>query len=120
MYTEKSHGSFSSRFHSKKKNSDNTGLFSKSPEYDKYSSIVKLDNVPNANGSILKLLEEFKSADSREKQIRIYRVADLAAKRAEAQLNRETLSEKEALEFSEIAGIYRGFAESLHKYISPE
>ena len=113
--------SLSSRFHkgkgnSKSKNKDT--LFGP-PESEKYAEIVKMDSVDDANKSVLQLIEEFKSAETTEKRYHIYHVADLAAKRANAELNRENLSDKAKLEFTEIGAIYRGFAnaslEALHQ-----
>jgi hypothetical protein len=122
-YTEKPRHSLSSKLHRGNKNKSNSNtkfssLFN-SPANEKYSAIVKIDSVQNANESVLKLLDAFKKAGSREEQIHIYRVADLAGKRADAQLNREDLSEREQLEFAEVSGIYKGFAEGLRKSISP-
>ena len=78
-----------------------------SPHYSKYSRIVHLDTPTAAQQSAKKLLEEFNEAVTREKKVRIKRVAVLAASRAKALTGKTDLSAIETIQFNKIAEIYR-------------
>ena len=78
-----------------------------SPKFSRYSRIVHLDTPATAYQSATKLLQEFNEAKTREKKVRVKRVAVLAASRAKAIMGKTDLSTLEAIEFKKIAEIYR-------------
>ena len=82
--------------------------------------IVCMETPECARESVKKLREEFEKSKTRARKRKIYRAADLAAKRAKATLNREKLSAKEREEFREIAKIYRRFAEWCRRRLEEE
>ena len=77
------------------------------PASGKYSRIVKMDNPDNAQKSVNKLsLIYTRPAQTQETKLHIYRSMILAKNRADAQLKRMNLSEKEKQEFNQISKIY--------------
>jgi len=84
-----------------------------SPRYSTYSRIVHLDTPTAAQQSAHRLLEEFNQAKTREKKVRIKRVAVLAASRAKAITQKTVLPDKEFQEFTEIHRIYRKVIEKM-------
>jgi len=83
--------------------------------YKKYSDIVSLKTPAEARKSVSKLRQEFNDAKTKQKKIRIWRVANLASNRAFANLKKSNLSFKERQEYRQIAGIYRNFADSINR-----
>lgn len=83
------------------------------PRYKKYADMVRLRTPEEAEGSVRMLLEEFNTAETREKKLRVKRVTINAANRAEAAGKRKDLSQKEREEFKEIHKLYREAADEM-------
>lgn len=75
--------------------------------YEKYADIVRMDTIKNANESIRKLKEEFKTAETRAKKVRVKRVTVNASNRAFASAKRERLSVMERHSLRVIGKKYR-------------
>lgn len=94
---------------------DKKGSLFVEPEFKKFSEIVSFTNPSEARNSVQELNKEFRSAKTRKKKVRVFRVTDLAAKRARATSRRKNLSRKEKREFLEVANIYREAADKLQE-----
>ena len=81
------------------------GLF-KPPRWKKYARIVSFEDPKSARKAAKKLLEEFRSAKTRAKKVRVKKVTVYAANRARASAKRKNLSARERREFRQIARIY--------------
>ena len=79
----------------------------------KYAEIVKFTTIKDARESARRLLQEFKSAKTRDKAVRVKRVAVLAANRAEAAARRRNLSKRERHQLRRIAEVYRRVADRM-------
>lgn len=86
-----------------------TGLF-KSPRYAKYSQIVSFKSEDEARQSIKKLEQEFNTANTSEKELRVARVTQYAANRAFASANRKLITSYERQRLQAIGKIYRNSA----------
>lgn len=75
-------------------------------KYQKYADIVSLESPAKARESKRELLNEYRSAKTNDKKVRVKRSAVLAMNRAEVTLKRKNLSDKERKEFREIKQIY--------------
>ena len=75
----------------------------------KYAKIVKIDTPANARKALTQLRKEFKNAKRDDKKTRIVRVANLAANRCQALLQRKGISSKERKELREVRQLYRDF-----------
>lgn len=94
------------------------GLF-KEPKYKKYAKIVSFKDPKSARISVRDLKQEFDSAKTQTKKLRIFKVTQLAENRARATLKRKNLSVKEKYEFAEIAQIYGKMADRFGKRLKP-
>lgn len=83
------------------------------PRYKYLADIVRIDNVDAARGAIEELWREFDEAVTLEKKRRIWRAADLAAKRCFAMLKRRNLSRDERAELRTIGRMYRRAADEM-------
>jgi len=79
----------------------------------KYAEIVSFRTIGEARESARRLLREFKSAKTRDKAVRVKRVAVLAANRAEAAARRRNLSKRERHQLRRIAEVYRRVADRM-------
>ena len=87
-------------------------------KYKKYSKIVSLTDPESARESVKELMDEFESAKTDDKRLRVARATQLASNRAEAQLGRENLSAEERDQFSEITKIYDKKADKMWEQMS--
>ena len=83
----------------------------KPARYKKYSEIVSFKNPTAARASVKELKKEFNKAKTREKKVRILRVAQYAANRAKAAAKKKNLSSKEKRELRQISRIYERASE---------
>lgn len=84
-------------------------------KYKKYGRIVSLKSPAKAKISVSTLTKEFNKAQTRNKKLRIWRVANLASNRAFANLKKSGMSYKERQEYRQIGGIYRNCADMMSK-----
>ncbi len=96
----------------KQKQKSKKSMFFKA-KYQKYSDIVSLKDIGEAQKSIKSLKQEFDGAKTQTKKIRVFRVAQAASNRAGASMNRKNLSKKERKEYRIIGNIYNKLANSL-------
>lgn len=79
------------------------------------SRIVSLESPSAARSSVRQLKSEFSGAKTRTKKLRIARATMLAANRANASRQRESLSRKERGEFRRIYETYRPAAVGMYR-----
>jgi hypothetical protein len=75
--------------------------------YEKYSSIVKMKNLDDAENSIRKLRDEFVNANTRAKEVRIIRVLNQASNIASVMANNMRNSAPVRSEKREISQMFR-------------
>ncbi len=89
------------------------------PAKHKYlRDMISLRNPWAAMGSIRELSNEFRSAKTRAKRLRIARAAQLASNRASASAKKRNLSVTEKGQYREIANLYAGAAKVLFKRLA--
>lgn len=84
-------------------------------QYKKYNDIIDFESPYAAQYAIKTLYEEFNETDTKDKHLRIARVTNYAANRANATLNRKQLSKEEMREFKLISAMYNRAAKKLWK-----
>ena len=93
------------------------GLFRRA-KYKYLAELIDMTTPDDAIASAHKIRQEFLSAKTKKKRMRIWRAVDLAWKRARAIQNRKDLSSKERQEYKAIAEIYKNLRDELHLYLT--
>ena len=85
------------------------------PKYQYLADIVSLETPEKARNSVAELGDEFRSAKSKQKQLRVVRATQLAANRAKINSTNSRYSIAERKEFVEITTIYNNATKSMWK-----
>ena len=84
------------------------------PRWEKYADIVTFRSIEEAERAAEVLREEFMSAKTHAKKLRVWHVADLAAKRAAAASKKKNLKPETRRRLIKVAKIYHKLADELH------
>jgi hypothetical protein len=90
------------------------------PKSEKYADIVSIESPYRARYSCKQLKEEYHKAETRDKKLKIIRVANLAANRARAIREKKNISSIERSEMAEVASIYSKTSGQLSKAYKAE
>ena len=82
-------------------------IFYRKPYYRKYAEIVTFKSPEKARDAVRRLVFEAKTADTRAKKVRVWRVLNLASVRARASARRKNLKPSTKRRLLRIAVIYR-------------
>lgn len=85
------------------------------PKWKKYGDIITFKTPGGAENAAKILMNEFNSAKTHGKRLRIFRAVQLAENRARATLNRKDLCEKERMEYGKIVNIYNELGREMSK-----